>query len=731
MPQPMIQYQVVSLSDSESISLGDTPPIHFDGSHSFTIAGFVRINDDFGFGQIFCKGEEFQITVDGTTLSAILSAPGGAAGNTVTSTVALVPGEWQYIAVAYATTGANAGTLSIYVNGCTGVQQALTNAGTIPTTAAFTIGLDLRLDVLSLSMWNIALSGSDILPSWSIPAAGTTGLVAAYDFAVTPPADQSGNNYPITTFASQYTETPSLALSDFAYATPSAADALNPGGTSASDPFSVCAWVNAAPPGETSLSSQYTVFATGPMSGPGFAGYLTWNATSSLFTWNAQLGSSPTALPGTTTVAPDEWHNVAATYDGTRLTVYVDGIACGTTTTVTVSALATPSVTIGAVVDPTNGIAGYSGYFQGYVQALQVWSTALSQSDLQTYMATDPTGVAGCAANFRFATDDAFNGVTSTPVSLLAGAVLTELEVEALANAEARIVASAPLRRRPADAAVSGGLSAFHRAAAKLGIDGSVRPKSTVIPEEHLDRAIASFERTLERAPDSVRDGLRATFHRNLNKGIALTESKGELWCPGMVLPRKEGAKTYLYLHTETGMERVMQLGADQCANFWISFFVSCVSVVLAFVGVGFEALKLGNFIGSVLLRGQKYLIDGVKTILKSASKGDVTSTLKACLTGLRFLSGATSMTSLFWEILSGLKWYSAAFTVLNVAASVGAIILSGGAYLAAIGAQVAFQAISLGLLIWDNQQCWSTTAGVADPGATPAIDMARARRTV
>jgi hypothetical protein len=82
---------------------------------------------------------------------------------------------------------------------------------------------------------------------------------------------------------------------------------------------------------------------------------------------------------------------LAGTYDGTTVTVYVDGFADGsyTPTGGTVSNSNTAPIQIGGLDDTGSGGFFTGNYLLGDVDEVRLWSSALTEAELQTEMNTD------------------------------------------------------------------------------------------------------------------------------------------------------------------------------------------------------------------------------------------------------------------------------------------------------------------------------------------------------
>lgn len=105
--------------------------------------------------------------------------------------------------------------------------------------------------------------------------------------------------------------------------------------------------------------------------------------------WNIISASYP---------AINEWHHVAATYDGFIMKIYLDGVLKAT------------KVISGAIITNTDALtigtqAGYSGeFFQGSLDEVRVWNRALTECEINNNMSCqlNPALQTGLSANYRF-----------------------------------------------------------------------------------------------------------------------------------------------------------------------------------------------------------------------------------------------------------------------------------------------------------------------------------------
>ena len=127
------------------------------------------------------------------------------------------------------------------------------------------------------------------------------------------------------------------------------------------------------PPGGCHLQGQRQLYllATTPQSSrPGIGGK-----------WG---GATASEVFGTTALPVNTWSHLAATYDGTTVRLYVNGVQVASAAKTGPLATSTLPLEIG-------GDHIYGSNFQGRIDDVRVYSTALTPSQLQTDMNT-PVG---------------------------------------------------------------------------------------------------------------------------------------------------------------------------------------------------------------------------------------------------------------------------------------------------------------------------------------------------
>ena len=115
-------------------------------------------------------------------------------------------------------------------------------------------------------------------------------------------------------------------------------------------------------------------------------------------------------LQGTIALPVGKWSHVAATFDGATLNIYVNGILDGSAA----KTLNTTGTTFRLGVASNN----FAEYFNGSIDEVRIWNTALTQAQLQTNMFnTISASSPGLVAYYNF--DNGTAGATNTGVTTL------------------------------------------------------------------------------------------------------------------------------------------------------------------------------------------------------------------------------------------------------------------------------------------------------------------------
>ncbi|GAB3876197.1 hypothetical protein GCM10028824_33470 [Hymenobacter segetis] len=153
----------------------------------------------------------------------------------------------------------------------------------------------------------------------------------------------------------------------------------------------------------------------------GIIGWGNWGTTNQV---NA-LRLSPTGIinywwgPDLIVTTPDlsgHWHHVAATFDGTTRTIYLDGVAVGSDTPGGHTVPSPSNLRIGCTNDPSSG-ANYE-YFNGSIDEVRIWSVARSAAEIKAAYTNQPAvPQAGLVAAYDFDAGTA-SGANTTQTTL-------------------------------------------------------------------------------------------------------------------------------------------------------------------------------------------------------------------------------------------------------------------------------------------------------------------------
>lgn len=147
--------------------------------------------------------------------------------------------------------------------------------------------------------------------------------------------------------------------------------------------YTIAAWV------KTSVVSTNTIVSKNGSGSP-WSGYeYAAGSSTSAGKQTAWLGSGSWLISNGTAVSNGSWHHLAVTVSGTSLQFYLDGVANGTVVTTSgASSYATSALYIGLNSDYTLG----SRYFNGQMDELKFWNTALTVAQVQASYTNEASG---------------------------------------------------------------------------------------------------------------------------------------------------------------------------------------------------------------------------------------------------------------------------------------------------------------------------------------------------
>jgi len=287
------------------------------------------------------------------------------------------------------------------------------------------IGQGIRGLIKRVRIYTCTLDEDTVLANmYNAPAAGT--LFADFDFSVNKPVDRGPSAYPITlkNQAFMVKVSPAVSFGSNGFVRPLGDTGINPGGRQV-DPYSVQAWIYIS----AKTNEIQAIFVNSDlMLDTGMAFYVRYDSAATGFRLVSQRGSSGASgqsLTSSGTIPVGTWTNVATTFDGNTLSVYLNG-----TFDKSMACTQIPlynqfgDILIGAAIEKGNPSGATT--FQGYIREVDIWSRALSAAEVSGFMGTPPdTDSAGLLGAYNFTNSPARNLANGHPLGLAEGAVLS------------------------------------------------------------------------------------------------------------------------------------------------------------------------------------------------------------------------------------------------------------------------------------------------------------------
>ncbi len=608
---PNVPRDVIGLAALESggrVDFGTSVPISFDGSHSFGLTGWFRLIELEATATLLGKGEEFELAVAAGVPFARIAGQIGRVG----PDAALSEG-WHFLAVSYFASGSGSGQLSLYVDGGLAGQATLSNVGAPASSSHLLVGGALDVQVWCVSAFDGYLEESEYACDWN-PLTQASSTVAAFCFMTPPARDVGPNDIPIEFGggAAEMYACPAVSFSGGSYAT-----VEDPEVNIGTGPFTIQAWVLPQAEG----SGRELVFAQGSSASERVA--LGLEGDGSALKVGAWRGSAEVTGG---TVTPNVWHNVAVTYDGTTMTIYLDGEACGSIPVPEPSTIGSAALVLGAAA---NGPApSVEGCFRGMIQTVDVWSKALTGAELLEYGEEAPVEAPGLLAVYVLAATSS-DLVTTAPVELEGGAAPQESLIVPPGDGLARS------DRQPEEP------------------QGPVLDMSRSIDAERTAQLAEGFLRDLTASYDGPgRDEAVARVGQELGGYVAELRESGRLPA-GIVFGEREGEELVFY-RTVTGggaVEVHRMPATGTCTDWYIEMVVAVIVGIFMVFGVPLAPRHLANAASRLCKRFPQL----GRVVGQAFAEGVTITTIT---TALKALYTEKALSSLIWAALAELSWW-------------------------------------------------------------------------
>ncbi|WP_338276924.1 LamG domain-containing protein [Corallococcus caeni] len=661
--RPMYQYGAADVRFGQYVSLGGQCPLDLSGSASYAIGFWVRPRVPIYDGKLLASGSAWYLGLHGLRLTFAL--PGM---SRQVSELELRPDVWQYVLINFVSTGASAGNYTVYVDGTVLIQGTQSNLGRSDT--PFVLGMSSDAQFFNVAFWSAARSGDQLKPVWDVPQPDPT-LVACYSFSDGGSADVSGRNLgnaSLMNGAQVVMLAPSLRLVNAAVQ-PSPRDNLT--AVANGGHFSVQAWFNldASSPYQSDTHALFSCMDS--VSNQGFMLGLSWSNNAYDLTIEVRAPSGGGGWGRLSQLPPGGWHHLAATYDGSTLTLYQDGELVMTIPGLAMPTLEKPVWLFGSQFKSDSpGAIAYN--FQGHVQAAGLWSRALSASEVQQYMSQDPSDVDGCVAYYAWNGLALGNQVTGNPPlfqntatpALVATLPSDSTPPPGVASSTQQLKSDPPLP------------------SAQLSFAQPVSfPEQKLVTQDQAKSILASLEPLVATLPESMREQFRSLSRDNLYQGLARVGASGSAPV-GAFTGEVQGDQFVFFHHTARGKVEAgrMQLTAaiSPCVGWIVTVAATGFSMLLAAFGVGFAGAKLISPITEAVTESTP-LLYAVKDVAESATL-DADSIIRI----IKAFYAAGTLGKIFGAVLTG-GWFTVAANCALLMVQVAALWATGGAYVAIV----------------------------------------------
>lgn len=628
MSLPRSQTGVGACTPSGSINLGSAFPIQFDGRAAFSLGAWIQVSAAAPTATLLQVVDACTWRVDAGTISFRFASQ----NSPLVGQFPLDDG-WHYIVIVYDQTQPYAGSLTMYYDGIVAGQAMVSGLSPAPFVNVLTVGGDAAMNVWCVDIYARALPATESGCDWTPDDPDRDQLVAAFCFMRNPPMDAGPNDYPIvfTGAAAEQIVTPGVQLTANASALPLQDEGVSPGGDAA--PYTLQAWVYGTDNGDAQL-----VICNGNLDESAFALGVAPAAASNALTIIAVRGGQNFTAG---TFPLNEWHNIAASYDGATLSLFLDGVLVGATPSGKMSSPAPATLAIGAAY--TSG-GGLTAWFHGWIQSIDVWNQALSADDISFFQDVVPYGYPTCVAIYDFS-GEAANGVTGSLVTLLNGAALGQFFVAPpsdYATQSARVAAS---RSR---------MQASAQAAAPTQTPARPAP----LDDARAARLIETFDQALHPAVDAAtREAARRIFADGVRQAQAWLREQGRP-LPGAITWTRQGDEVVFWYHTAQGATVCYRMPAatNECATWWISLISTIVAGFLGLLGI---PLAPGRVVAAV----SRLLGDGQVGRAVASVLAEEVST-RTVVQALRVIFNFLALSEFLSDIFANLRWYEILFIV-------------------------------------------------------------------
>ncbi len=705
---------------------GDTAlPALVSANNPYTIEVWVKFVDVSTPQTIFYIGGNsgntglpqvaFTLNAEGK-LQASRSADGQNAVTLESQTV-FEANEWYFIALTY-----EMGVLNLYINAF--IEDSKVSVLASNLTGNFFIGSGFDTNgtrsyancfIQSVGMWAVSRQSDEVIQDMGATPSPQTNLAVWYDFAQAPCIDVSGNNhhFVMSNFINSI-EIPvlSLGLDGTGYGDCGQTDSLD---FSGNVPYTLEAMVslNSNENIGTFISRFIVGGGTGQYDlGVGSAQQHSISGGSTIPYFNTYHQSSPWWLFSRTTPVLGTWYHVASTYDGTTLSIYVNGVLeaslpwAGPNPTIAVNTL------IGSYYNQNNTVAASLASDFAYVRA---WNVCRTAAEVQEFMNKNPLNETGLAANYDFSSMSPVEGEDGNILPYKYRDLTTDNLITLKGSSSMNTVSlNYPTANIPSapniDTVVTyeympieqGNLALLAKNVSQLETTPQLKVEN--FSEPHYNLFIQEFEKALGK--DAVNGASRLADYKSKVKNLfEQTKNDPEKFAATRPFRRIREGNKHILLYLENGIETpVLELASKETSDNSIEIILLTVELVLTIIFGILNVFGLG-----LAANAAKKLSDWL------------TEEPELCASIVKVLIGATITAGSIWVIckllLTGgflkkiiLMVCSLSFwAVLRVLVNITITVLAPEAKAAQVIASLAITAVHAGIIAYNLEEAIRT----------------------
>ena len=684
---------------SVAATLGELLPVNFSGQtqndtlSAFTVGGWMRAASP-AIGEpdrVFNAPGQFSLEITPTGLLSCRFGPGDS-GSTLTSQSGITDTEWHYVAVACQQTVEGASPqaeVQIALDGLVVAHETVETGASSLTNELCLIGSG-ALQFVSWTIWAVALPAHELfVPEFGPPPLHSVtahDLVAAFNFANGTDVDESGNHVSITANKGP-SFLPRLSLSNGSVLTPAPADGV----TVFDNTFSWMGWV-ALPTGEESVTLLENDDASVAVSGIEEVSPTTTRYQLQL-TLNAVFRSAVSMITQTGSYVHLTM-TIEVENDHTQVWFYLNGVL-----------KVGPSMGMGIPGGPAR-FALTSGAMSA-IQGLSVWDRAVTMEEIQADISgADPTGAEGLQAYYALQ-HDLRNSVTGNEATTR-NATLVDIVEDEQMSAQVAAALSASPRVQPDLLSPRIDFRAVNllAIAADHGIDVTAPGDASALSDNDL-AFLTWFENQLDGLPSVTADQARNDFLRNLRIGEELRTAGVKYGQMDVVV---EGDHTVVYYYDHDGRHEAHRIEEilDPLTEWILKIIFDAIAIIASIFGLLTSKDQLRRVVTIIIAA-----LPAIKNaLLDGLDKGHANAAEAIFAVAKEILSAGLLLT-VIKGLVSG-SWWSLIFTALSLLGQIIAIILSGPAGPALIGARLALVGVHVAQLIYDLSQYPSHPAPAA-----------------